>query len=108
MTEFKIQNIVGSHDVGFQIMLEKFNNDSAHTKFCHYNPEMFPGLIYRMLNPKVVLLIFSSGKIVLTGAKEREDIHKAYSNIANVLQKFKHEAEPRQPSYVERKEQKLR
>ena len=32
-------------------------------------PQLFPGLIYRMIKPKVVLLIFVSGKIVLTGAK---------------------------------------
>jgi transcription initiation factor TFIID TATA-box-binding protein len=34
-----------------------------------YEPELFPGLIYRMRQPKIVLLIFVSGKIVLTGAK---------------------------------------
>jgi len=34
-----------------------------------YEPELFPGLIYRMVDPKVVLLIFVSGKVVLTGAK---------------------------------------
>lgn len=34
-----------------------------------YEPELFPGLIYRMKQPKIVLLIFVSGKIVLTGAK---------------------------------------
>ena len=34
-----------------------------------YEPELFPGLIYRMVQPKIVLLIFVSGKIVLTGAK---------------------------------------
>ena len=34
-----------------------------------YEPELFPGLIYRMVKPKVVLLIFVSGKVVLTGAK---------------------------------------
>ena len=41
---------------------------------CHtlqYEPELFPGLIYRMRQPKIVLLIFVSGKIVLTGAKVR-------------------------------------
>jgi transcription initiation factor TFIID TATA-box-binding protein len=37
-----------------------------------YEPELFPGLIYRMVQPKIVLLIFVSGKIVLTGAKARQ------------------------------------
>ena len=37
--------------------------------YCSYEPEIFPGLIYRMVKPKIVLLIFVSGKVVLTGAK---------------------------------------
>jgi len=40
---------------------------------------MFPGLIYKMAKPKIVLLIFASGKIVLTGAKERIDIYQAFT-----------------------------
>jgi transcription initiation factor TFIID TATA-box-binding protein len=46
---------------------------------------MFPGLIFRMQEPKVVLLIFSSGKIVLTGAKKREQIYEAYNKIKALL-----------------------
>jgi transcription initiation factor TFIID TATA-box-binding protein len=53
--------------VGFQIKLESLRR--AAENMCTYEPEMFPGLIFRMKEPKVVLLIFSSGKIVLTGAK---------------------------------------
>ena len=72
--EFKIQNIVGSCDVKFPIRLELLA--VRHGNFCSYEPELFPGLIYRMLEPKVVLLIFVSGKIVLTGAKEKRHIHE--------------------------------
>ena len=43
----------------------------AHCCAAQYEPELFPGLIYRMHSPKIVLLIFVSGKIVLTGAKVR-------------------------------------
>lgn len=68
MTDFKIQNIVGSHDVGFQIKLESFKN-AVGDLLCRYDPDIFPGAIFRMADPKVVLLIFASGKIVLTGAK---------------------------------------
>jgi transcription initiation factor TFIID TATA-box-binding protein len=63
--DFKIQNIVGSIDVKFSIRLEYFH--TYHSQFCSYEPELFPGLIYRMLRPKVVLLIFVSGKVVITG-----------------------------------------
>ncbi|KAA8567211.1 hypothetical protein EYC84_010257 [Monilinia fructicola] len=66
-TDFKIQNIVGSCDIKFPIRLEGLA--SRHMNFSSYEPELFPGLIYRMMKPKIVLLIFVSGKIVLTGAK---------------------------------------
>ncbi len=36
-----------------------------------YEPELFPGLIYRMRSPNIVLLIFVSGKVVITGGKAR-------------------------------------
>lgn len=86
-SEFKIQNIVGSCDVKFPIRLEGLSND--HARFCNYEPELFPGLIYRMMKPKIVLLIFVSGKIVLTGAKERNDIFEAFKRIYPVLLTYK-------------------
>lgn len=86
-TDFKIQNIVGSCDVKFPIRLEglAFN----HGPFSSYEPELFPGLIYRMVKPKIVLLIFVSGKIVLTGAKQRSEIYEAFENIYPVLSNFR-------------------
>lgn len=62
---------------------------SDHDKFSTYEPEIFPGLIYRMQSPKIVLLVFASGKIVLTGAKNKEDIYKAFENMYPVLKKYK-------------------
>ncbi|KAG4091439.1 TBP-domain-containing protein [Neocallimastix lanati (nom. inval.)] len=85
--EFKIQNIVGSCDVKFPIRLEGLA--CAHGHFSSYEPELFPGLIYRMVKPKIVLLIFVSGKIVLTGAKVREEIYQAFENIYPVLKDFR-------------------
>lgn len=86
-TEFKIQNIVSSCDLKFCIKLEGLAY--AHSNYCSYEPELFPGLIYRMVKPKIVLLIFVSGKIVLTGAKVREDIYQAFENIYPVLTQYK-------------------
>jgi transcription initiation factor TFIID TATA-box-binding protein len=83
-TDFKIQNIVGSCDIKFPIRLEGLA--SKHHNFSSYEPELFPGLIYRMIKPKIVLLIFVSGKIVLTGAKVREEIYQAFEMIFPVLQ----------------------
>ncbi|ERN07033.1 hypothetical protein AMTR_s00019p00019110, partial [Amborella trichopoda] len=65
--DFKIQNIVGSCDVKFPIKLERLCH--FHDGFSRYEPELFPGLIYRMAQPKLVILIFASGKIVISGAK---------------------------------------
>ncbi|XP_048138258.1 TATA-box-binding protein-like isoform X3 [Rhodamnia argentea] len=85
--DFKIQNIVGSCDVKFPIRLEGLAY--SHGAFSSYEPELFPGLIYRMKQPKIVLLIFVSGKIVLTGAKVRDEIYTAFENIYPVLTEFR-------------------
>lgn len=85
--EFKVQNIVGSCDCRFAIRLEGLA--LAHGKFASYEPELFPGLIYRMVTPKVVLLIFVSGKVVITGAKYHTDINTAFDKIYPVLLEFK-------------------
>lgn len=86
-TDFKIQNIVSSCDVKFPIRLEGLA--FSHGIFSSYEPELFPGLIYRMVKPKIVLLIFVSGKIVLTGAKQREEIYQAFESIYPVLSDFR-------------------
>ncbi|XP_033260547.2 TATA box-binding protein-like 2 [Orcinus orca] len=85
--DFKIQNMVGSCDVRFPIRLEGLV--LSHQQFSSYEPELFPGLIYRMVKPRIVLLIFVSGKVVLTGAKERSEIYEAFENIYPILKGFK-------------------
>ena len=83
-SEFNVQNMVASCSVDFPIRLEGL---AAHFEmFVHYEPEVFPGLVFRMRSPKVVLLIFVTGKIVITGAKKVEDIYEAFTNIYGVLQ----------------------
>lgn len=68
---FKVQNIVATCDVKFPIKLENLYRE--HPQLCSYEPELYPGLIYRVYIPtkphisKVVLLIFVNGKVVLTG-----------------------------------------
>ena len=86
-SKFKIQNIVASCDVKFPIRLEGLATECI--RLSSYEPEMFPGLIFHMADPKIVLLIFVSGKIVLNEEKKREDIYKAYKEIIPILKKFK-------------------
>ena len=89
-TNFSIQNIVGSVDVKFAIDLEEIHN--KHSNYCSYEPEIFPGLVYRMLEPKIVILIFVSGKLVLTGAKKKLDIETAFQKIYPLLEESKKKA----------------
>ena len=85
--DFKVQNIVGTADVGFPIRLEGLVY--AHSTFASYEPELFPGLIYRLMSPRVVFLIFVSGKVVLTGAKTEKDMSDAFTKMYPVLVEFR-------------------
>ena len=76
--EIKIVNMVASANLSGRIELE----DCAYSLDRNmYEPEQFPGLIYRMDDPKVVILLFSTGKIVCTGATKEEDVYKAVAKL---------------------------
>lgn len=81
---YKIQNIVTSADLGTPINLNKiavgFNLDKIE-----YEPEQFPGLVYRLDDPKVVVLLFGSGKLIITGGKQPEDAKRAVQRILSEL-----------------------
>ncbi|EDW12891.1 TBP-related factor [Drosophila mojavensis] len=85
--DYKLQNIVATVDLRFPIRLENLNQ--VHGQFSSYEPEMFPGLIYRMVKPRIVLLIFVNGKIVFTGAKSRKDIMDCLEAISPILLSFR-------------------
>ena len=75
--DLKVVNIVASASLGGKVDLEAV---STHGKTM-YEPEQFPGLIYRMDEPKVVILVFASGNLVCTGAKKEQDIHDAVHKL---------------------------
>ncbi len=81
--DLKVVNIVASARLGGKIDLEKavFTLGKAM-----YEPEQFPGLIYRMDEPKVVILIFASGNLVCTGAKREQDVHDAVYKLHRILE----------------------
>ena len=81
--EMKIQNIVASSNLGGLIDLERSAYSLGRTM---YEPEQFPGLIYRMDIPKVVILLFASGKLVCTGAKKEEDVYEAVTKLHETLE----------------------
>jgi len=81
--ELKIQNIVASASLGGRVDLEQAVAALGKTM---YEPEQFPGLIYRMDEPKVVILIFASGNLVCTGAKKEQDVYDAVHKLHGSLE----------------------
>ena len=81
--EIQVQNIVASAGLGGTIDLEKTTYSLERTM---YEPEQFPGLIYRMNDPKVVILLFTSGNLVITGAKKEEEVYRAVTILKKTLE----------------------
>ena len=81
--EIKVVNIVASANLLGRIELEDCAYSLGRTM---YEPEQFPGLIYRMDEPKVVILLFASGKLVCTGATKEEDVYEAVAKLHKNLE----------------------
>ena len=67
--------------------LQRFYAD--HNIFCTYQPNLFPGLIYRPSDMPIVLLIFYSGKVVITGAKSMADVYAGWGKLSGFLKSYK-------------------
>ena len=78
-----VQNIVSSINLGGKVHLEKAARSLPRSM---YEPEQFPGLIHRMIDPKTVILIFASGKLVCTGAKTATDVYRSVNNLHSLLE----------------------
>lgn len=81
--EITIQNIVASASLPSRVDIDR---TAALLERTMYEPEQFPGLIYRMTEPKVVMLIFASGKLVCTGAKHESQVYEAVDKLYKQLQ----------------------
>lgn len=79
-----IQNIVASANLGGKVHLEEAARQLNQSM---YEPEQFPGLIHRMSEPKTVILLFASGKLVCTGAKMEKQVDQAVKNLHKLLEK---------------------
>ena len=80
-----IQNMVASGNLHGKIDLEVAADVLDNVM---YEPEQFPGLIYRMQDPKTVLLLFASGKLVCTGAKSAEMVYESVAKVFGVLRDY--------------------
>ncbi len=82
--EIVVQNMVATADLGGELNLDEvavaFGLENVE-----YEPEQFPGLVYRVKEPRVVMLLFGSGKIVCTGGKNTEDVSKAVEDLSEKL-----------------------
>jgi len=85
--EIKIVNVVATVNLGGSVdLLELYESERDMRGSIVYEPEQFPGLIYRMEDPRAVFLIFSSGKLVCTGARKEEDVHQAVIKLHRKLE----------------------
>ena len=82
-TEFytSVENIVASTQIKIANKLD-LEHIAYNLENSEYEPESFPGLVYRTKNPRAAFLLFGTGKIICTGTRNVEEIHTA-------LQKFK-------------------
>ena len=80
-----ITNMVCSYNLGKYINLNKIVV-TLNVENIEYEPEQFPGLVYRIKDPKIVVLIFSSGKIILTGGNNLEDVRKGLDVLEQKLE----------------------
>ncbi|MCK4456495.1 MAG: TATA-box-binding protein [Thermoplasmata archaeon] len=83
--DVEVQNIVASSDLETEINLNAIAISLGLEKV-EYEPEQFPGLVYRIDDPKVVVLLFGSGKLVCTGARKPDDVKRAVEKITEELQ----------------------
>jgi len=82
--KINVQNIVASGSIGMDLNLNTLAMKLDNTE---YEPEQFPGLVYKLMEAKATFLLFSNGKIVCTGTKSEEMVHKAIDMLLINLNK---------------------
>jgi len=82
----KIENVVASTSLGVPVKLEKLVSNLDGVE---YEPEQFPGLVYRIDDPRVTFLLFGSGKIICTGGRSINDVKRAVSKADKKLKNIK-------------------
>ncbi|MGC8567716.1 MAG: hypothetical protein ACP5RP_00115 [Candidatus Micrarchaeia archaeon] len=83
--KIEIQNMVAHGDLHATIDLHEL---AKHVKDVDYEPEQFPGAIYRVSDPKAAIILFKNGKMICTGAKSKADIEKVLKKVAEVVSKY--------------------
>ncbi|MBN2151282.1 MAG: TATA-box-binding protein [Candidatus Lokiarchaeota archaeon] len=89
--EWKIENVVATVSIELEQPGEKIDLNQIARKYtdCEYNPERFPGLVMRVEDPKATILIFSTGKMVVTGLRQASEAETVVNNVINKMKKAK-------------------
>ena len=85
LNNLKVHNVVASGTMNTKLPLSQI---AMELEKAEYEPEQFPGLVYRLENPKAAALLFNSGKVVCTGTKSVNQAHKALGNLVNKLKEL--------------------
>jgi transcription initiation factor TFIID TATA-box-binding protein len=80
--EYQVQNMVASGSIGMSLNLNTLAIKLENTE---YEPEQFPGLVYKLRGTKATFLLFTNGQIVCTGTKSEEEVHDAVKKLVEVL-----------------------
>lgn len=83
-----IQNIVCNVRIPASSTLDVYQIYMDHNSLCTYQPKIFPGLIYRPQNSPIVLLIFKSSRIIVTGARSYVDVIRGFDEVRPILRKY--------------------
>ena len=81
-----VQNMVAAGELGFDLNLNKL---AVQLRNVEYEPEQFPGLVYKIKEPKASFLLFSNGKFVCTGTKNKQEVDDAVAELLKDLKKIK-------------------
>ncbi len=84
MAKIRIENVVASTSLGDELDLQAI---ALTLEGAEYEPEQFPGLIYRLKVPKTAILLFRSGKVVCTGAKSMAEVEESIQKVAKEIRK---------------------
>ncbi|MFX0099072.1 MAG: TATA-box-binding protein [Candidatus Hodarchaeota archaeon] len=89
--EWKIENVVATVSIELENPDEKIDLNQIARKYtdCEYNPERFPGLVMRVEDPKATILIFSTGKMVVTGLRKASEAGTVVNNVISKMKKAK-------------------
>ncbi len=82
MTRIRIENVVASTSLGSELDLQSI---ALSLPGAEYEPDRFPGLIYRLPEPKTAVLLFHSGKVVCTGGKSWNEVEESIRTVSRLI-----------------------